>query len=545
MMVARLLHASDAYTPEQIARFKADREWRDELLDDFLKESVEARPDAVAIVDETRSITWSELDQQVDRIAAGLVELGLQQGEFVAVQIPNIVEFVEVYLAIFRAGLRALTIMPTYGERDVAYMLEVCDVRAMVLVSEFRGRDLSLMAKRLQDTLPSLKHVILVGGEMEGAVGLERLRSTEPHDGLRESRRPDPDSVSRVSFTSGTTGRPKGVVHTHNADMTTPRWTFTALGLGAETTIWMPSPISHATGILFGLYLSVMYGSKLVLQDRWDAENALRLIQDHQAAFTVSATPFIKGILDCPKLADYDVSSFKYFVSGGAPIPSELVERSESMLGVKLLRVFGQSEAPLHTLNLPDDPWEKLVTTDGQLIGACKVKIVSEDRTRELPRGEVGEYATQGPHVFLGYFGEEEITAGCRTPDGWYFSGDLCKMDEDGHVIYVDRLKDIINRGGVKIGSMEIEEVVAAHPLVQRCAVVPIPDDVLVERACAVVVLEPGATLTLKELSEFLQGLGVTKHKWPERLVTVDEFPMTLTGKIQKNLLLEIALSAG
>lgn len=543
-MLAKLLHASDAYSPQQINQFKADGEWRDELLDDFLQRNVEVRPHDVAVVDEARSITWVELDQQVERIAAGMVALGLEKGDFVAIQIPNVVEFVEVYLAAFRAGLRALTIMPTYGERDIAYMLEKCDVRAIVMVGEFRGRDLRDMATRLRSSVSSLEHVVFIGDAPAGALELEQLRTTEPQVGLRKDRRPDPDSVSRVSFTSGTTGRPKGVVNTHNIDMTTPRWTFTALGLDAGTTIWMPSPISHATGILFGLYLSLMYGSKLVLQDRWDPENALRLIEQHRAAFTVSATPFIKGILECPSLREYDISSFKYFVSGGAPIPSELVVRAEEMLGVKLLRVFGQSEAPLHTLNVPSDSWEKLTTTDGRAIGASKVRIVDERRTTELPRGEVGEYATQGPHVFLGYFGDADITAGCRTPEGWYFSGDLCKMDNDGHVIYVDRLKDIINRGGVKIGSMEIEEVVAAHPLVQRCAVVPVPDDILVERACAVVILEPGATLTLSELAEFLQGMGVTKHKWPERLIVVEEFPMTLTGKIQKNVLLEVALQS-
>lgn len=543
-MSGKILHAADAYTAEQIAEFKADGEWRDLLLDDHLRRHVAERPDEVAVVDEVRSITWAELDEQVERIANGFVNLGLQKGDFVAIQIPNVVEFVEVYLAIFRAGLRALTIMPTYGERDIAYMLEKCEVRAIVMVGEFRGRDLREMAVRLRTSIAPLRNLIILGDAPEGAVALDDLRASDKRAGLLADRRPDPDSVSRVSFTSGTTGRPKGVVHTHNTDMVTPRWTFTVLGLGSETTIWMPSPISHATGILFGLYLSQMYGSKLVLQDRWDPLKAIELIQEHRAVFTVSATPFIKGILDCPQLNDYDVSSFKYFVSGGAPIPSELVERSERTLGVKLLRVFGQSEAPLHTINLPDDPWEKLTTTDGKPIGTSRVKIVDEARSSEVPRGEVGEYATQGPHVFLGYFGDPEVTEGCRTADGWYFSGDLCRMDVDDHVIYVDRLKDIINRGGVKIGSLEIEEVVAAHPAVKRCAVVPIPDEILVERACAMVVLEPTMTLTLPELTAFLQELGVTKHKWPEKLVVVDDFPMTATGKIQKNVLLETALAA-
>jgi non-ribosomal peptide synthetase component E (peptide arylation enzyme) len=322
--------------------------------------------------------------------------------------------------------------------------------------------------------------------------------------------------------------------------MVPPLLTARALGLGPETPIWMPSPICHATGLLFGVYDSLLCGAKLVLQDKWDARAAVELISRERAAFTVSATPFIGAMLELDDLERHDLSSFRYFVSGGARVAPSLVESARERMGCLLLRVFGSSEAPLHTLNHPDDPWEKITSRDGRPFDGVRTRITEPaDRTNELPVGEVGEYSTWGPHVFLGYYEDLERTRETKDDAGWAYSGDLCRLDEDGYVLYVDRLKDIINRGGVKISALEVENLLVEHPAVQSAAVVAIPDDKLGERACAFVVQRPGASLTLDGLREFLAQGGVTKHKWPERLELVAQLPTTTTGKVQKNVLRE------
>lgn len=527
-------HATQVYDAARIQEFKEQGLWPDRLMVDFLDEHARTRGDRTAIVDEMSRCTWRELKEGSDAFASGLIDLGLQPGDFVAIQLPNVRQFSEVYLAVQRAGLRALTIMPIYREHDVAFMLRKCNVRMYVSPDRHRGHDHVEMAGRLLEQIPSLKHVVILGQPGPGMLEYESVKRPAADAATFAARRPDPDELSKVSFTSGTTGRPKGVTHTHNTDIVPPMLTARALGLGPTSPIWMPSPISHATGLLFGVYDNLITGAPLVLQDRWDPGRALELIERERAVFTVSATPFIQGLLDHPDLAHHDVSTLRYFLSGGAPIPSELVQRARDDMGCLLLRVFGSSEAPLHTLNHPEDPWEKVLTTDGRPFEGCEVRITDLGRQSEVPRGDVGEYATRGPHVFLGYYDEPELTAAVFDEDRWYYQGDLCWMDDDDHVVYVDRIKDIINRGGVKISSLEIEELVASHPAVKRCAVVGLPDDRLGERACAVVVLEPGRSLELSDLQRHLEQMRVTKQKWPERLEVVEDFPQTITGKIQK-----------
>jgi non-ribosomal peptide synthetase component E (peptide arylation enzyme) len=531
-------HASQVYSADQIAAFKRDGMWTDRLLIDFLDENAAERSEDLAVVAGFRRLSWGDLKSKSDRLAAGLIGLGLARDDFIALQLPNCAEFVELYLAAQRAGLRALTLMTIYREHDVRFMLNKCRVRALVIPDVHRGHNFLEMAGRLLDAVPTLEHVIVVGEHGPTMIGLDDLERPVQGASFAE-RRPDPDGLSKVSFTSGTTGLPKGVTHTHNTDLVPPLLTAKALGLGPTSPIWMPSPIAHATGLLFGVYDSVLCGAPLILQDRWDPGEALELIERERAVFTVSATPFIAGLVNHAALHEHDMSSFRYFVSGGAPIPGRLVQRVRDEMGTLLLRVFGQAEAPLHTLNHPQDDWEKLLTTDGRPLRGCKIRIMDPTHTRELPRGEVGEYATWGPHVFLGYYDEPELTAQAKDDEGWYYSGDLCAMDDDDFVRYVDRIKDIVNRGGVKISALEVEELINRHPGVERSAVVAMPDPKLGERICAFVVPRAGADVSLEAITQLLDELRVTKQKWPERLEIVWELPTTATGKVQKNVLRE------
>lgn len=535
-----LMHAGDVYSPEQIAAFKRDGLWLDKLLVDHLERNALVRGDKVGVVDHKGRKTWAQVNENANRIAAGLLSLGLTQGDFVGIQLPNWSEFVEVYLALQKAGLRVCIMQTIYRARDVAFMLSRCNAKAVVIPDTFRNFDHVAMIEQIRPEVPSLAHVIVVGEPGIGMRAYDALTRHADHgDDAFKAFRGDPDGNFKVVFTSGTTGTPKGVVHTHNTDMSPPLLTARALGLNEETVFWMPSPIAHSTGLLFGVYDSILCGGKLVLQEIWDPEVALDLISRERANFTVSATPFIHTMLEVPNLHRYDVSSFKYFLSGGAPIPGSLVERAKEEMGCMLLRVFGHSESPLHTITRPDDPWSKIISRDGRPFDGCRSKIVDLDRRHEVPRGEIGEYATWGPHVFLGYLDEPEMTRASKDDEGWYYSNDLCTMDDEGYVLYVDRIKDIINRGGVKISALEVENAILEHPAVARAAVVAMPDARLVEKGCAFVLLKKGATLDLPELNRFFEANGVTRQKWPERLEIVQDLPMTPTGKIQKNVLRE------
>jgi non-ribosomal peptide synthetase component E (peptide arylation enzyme) len=534
----QITHASDVYSPAEMARFRQQGLWRDAVLTDFLSRHAADRPDRLAIVTDTGGrIAWRELADSVDRLAAGFIALGLKPGDFVGIQLPNSIEFVQTYLAIQRAGLRAVTMLSIYREKDVIFMLRKCGAKAYVAFARHHSWDFADMAKRIQPEVPGLVHLIISGAPADSAlVSFQQLLHTPPlSPSAYAALRPDPDAISKVGFTSGTTGSPKGVVHTHNTDLVPPLLMQQAVGLGPDTPIWMPSPIAHVTGLLFGPYAALLNGAKLILQDAWDPIRALELIAAERPTATVSATPFIAAMLEVPNRADYDVSSFRYFMSGGARIPQVLVRRAKEEFGWYLLRVFGSAEAPLHTANLPGDPWDKLVERDGRPFDGIEAKIVDpEDRSVALGPNRSGEYATRGPHVFLGYYDDPERTREARSADGWYYSNDICTIDEDGFVQYVDRIKDIVNRGGIKVSALEVENELLAHPAILQAAVVAVPDERLGEKGCAYVVLRPGVTVTLAQVTQHLESRHVTRQKWPEALRVVGALPMTATGKVRK-----------
>ncbi|WP_167042430.1 AMP-binding protein [Salinibacterium sp. ZJ454] len=537
-MSSEIRSAFDVYDAETIDRFKRDGWWHDVHSSELLAHHAANRPDATAVVAGDDRITWSELHDRVTGVATALAGLGLEPGECIGIQLPNSVDLVVSYLAAQCAGLIPLTMMTIYREDDVIYMLGKCRARAYIYPSDSTGFDFATLAAKALDAVDSLEFV-LPARSASGERSVQSLAATPAdHDALAAGRQ-GPDSVSRVGFTSGTTSRPKGVLHTHNTDLVTPFAMADEFGLDENSTLWMPSPMAHVTGLLYGIYLPLVTGAKIVAQDKWDPREALQLINKERVAFTVSATPFIVAMLQQTDLLEsLDLSSFRYFVSGGARIPTAVVERAKERIGCDLLRVFGMSEGPICTLVRPDDDWAKHASTDGRPFAGAQVKVVDpEDRSRTLPHGEIGEYATRGPNRFLGYLHEPEQTAECTDAEGWFYSGDLVQTDSDDFVVYVDRMKDIVNRGGIKISALEVENLLAAHEAIAAAAIIPVSDDRLGEIACAVVLLHAGETLTLEEIGRFLEERGVTKQKWPERLVIRAELPMTSTGKVQKNML--------
>lgn len=528
-------------TPAQVETFTRAGYWRDRTITDFLDEAAAATPDKPAFVDGRTQVTFGELKQQVDRCALGLLELGIEPGDVVSFQLPNWIEWVVVHYAASRIGAVSNPLIPIYREREVGFMVGLAKSRLIAVPQDFRGFDYPDMVERLRGDWPSLEHVLVVGGP-DGPTSWEQFMAT-PWEERRDPAeldavRPDPNAVTLLIFTSGTTGEPKGVMHTHNTVIAANDALPERLGITADSVFHMASTLAHLTGFLYGARLSVQNRATCVLQDVWDAATFVELVERHGITYTSAATPFLHDLVNAPGLEQHDLSSLVRFCCMGAPIPRALVREARDRLpGLTVLGGWGQTEEGLVTLGIPGDPEDKIIDTDGLPFPGMAIRVVDFGGT-PLPAGEEGALQVRGPFVFVGYAERLDMTRALfrEDPDGdWFDTGDLAHIDSDGYLRISGRTKDVIIRGGENIPVSYVENVLYEHPDVDNVAVVAIPDPRLQERACACLVLKHGALeLTFGAMQEFLAAKGVAKQYWPEKLVILDDFPKTPSGKVQK-----------
>ncbi len=533
---------ADRYDEATIAAFRSAGFWRDDTLWSRLSGWATSKPDATAFADSAGSCTFAELAADAERIAAGLTAAGVVPGDRVVVQLPNWREFAVVYAALARIGAILVPIMPIYRHDEVGYIVGHAGAAVYVGTSTFRGFDYQAMVDELVDAGTALRLRIVVRGEARaerGEVALDAL------DGERAAlpAPPSADDGHCIIYTSGTESRPKGCFHTFNTMAFTVRaLQEDVLRVGPDDVIFMPSPITHATGL--GSVASAMYvGCAAYLMDVWEPAEALRIISSHRCTMTVTATPFIRMALDAYDPAVHDLSSFRCWGSGGAPIPESLVvEWMAKVPGTALVPLYGRSEVFVTTTTRLDDPTERIVGSDGAAVPGVEVKLVDETGASVGP-GEEGEVCQRGAGVMLGYWQDPERTAASLDSEGYLRSGDLARMDGDGYLRITGRIKDIIIRGGANISAREVEEHLLAHPAIKEAAAVAMPDERLGERVCAFVTLTEGATSpTLAEVADFLRNeRKVAPQKLPERLEVVDVLPYTATGKVQKFVLRDLA----
>ncbi|WP_326635233.1 AMP-binding protein [Streptosporangium sp. NBC_01755] len=504
--------------------------WRDRFVDGFVAEAARVRPDTVAVVDGARTLTYRELEHSVQAVAAGLAELGVRRGEVVSWQLPNWYEAVVLHHAVLRLGAVSNPIIPIYRQREVRYILAQAESRVVVVPGTFRGFDYPDMVAQLRPQLPDLRHVVVARSTDEAALPFEDLLGGDPGSLPPVTR--GADDAILLMFTSGTTADPKGVLHTHNTLDYENRSIIEVYDLGADDVVFMPSPITHITGLLYGLQLPAMLGTRVVLQDIWEPTAALRLIETEGCSFTVAATPFLHGLVHHPELASFDVTSLRVFACGGADVPPALIRQAGDLLGCTATRVYGSTEFPTLSTSPPHAPEDRRAETDGRAIAPAEFRIVDE-ADKDVPVGEVGELLVRGPELFPHYLRDAD-NDGAFTADGWFRTGDLAAADAGGYIAIRGRKKDIVLRGGENISVIEVENLLFEHPAVREVAIVAMPDPVMVERACAFVVPVPGATPTLDELVAFLLGKQLAKQKLPERLEIVAELPKTQSGKVQK-----------
>jgi cyclohexanecarboxylate-CoA ligase len=539
----------DPIIPE--ARIKAMRKaklWPDRLVTDYLDDALAKRPEHVAIVDHnsmsgrSTTLSYRQLARRVERMALGLAALGVEPGDVVAFELPNWWQFTALYLACARIGAVANPLMPIFRHRELRFMLGFAAAKVVVVPRMFRGFDYPQMLAELRGELPALRHVLVIEerpeGSFEAALLTRRWEDEQDGKALFAARRPGPNDVTQLQYTSGTTGEPKGVMHTPNTLLGNLLACISMLGLNERDVMLMGSPLAHQTGFLYGMLMPLVLGTKSVLMDIWNAAEAACLIQDEAATFTMGSTPFVADMADTPAVDGHDVSTLRIFVTAGAPIPRILVQRARERLGAAIVSAWGMTENGAVTLAPPGDPPEKVFGTDGKPIAGMDVRVV-DGEGRPLPPGQEGRLQARGMCNFVGYLKRPD--AYDTDAEGWFETGDLARMDSDGYIRISGRAKDILIRGGENVPVVEVEGVLYRHPAIQDVAIVGMPDERLGERGCAFVTLRPSQTLDLKGLLSFLEGEHMARQYFPERLEIIEAMPRTASGKIQKFRLRELA----
>jgi len=526
--------------------------WLDRTLNDDLDACLAHCPDKLALTavrvetGEVRRFTYREMAAMADRIAVGLSRLGVVRNDVVAMQLPNWWQFTLTYLACSRIGAVINPLMHIFRERELSFMLAHGEAKVIIVPKVFRGFDHEQMLEGLRGALPSLKQVVVVGGQ--GANSFEALLSepdwaSQPDaPQILSASRPGPDDITQLIYTSGTTGEPKGVLHSANTLMSNIVPYAQRVRLGADDVVLMASPMAHQTGFMYGLMMPVMLRAHVVLQDIWEPKRALELIRAEQVSFTMASTPFLTDLARTVAETAQAVPTLKTFLCAGAPIPGPLVEQARSVLGTKIVSAWGMSENGACTLIHLDDDDERAVNTDGCALPGMEAKV-ADDSGAELPRGEVGRLLVRGCSNFGGYLKRPQWNN--TDSDGWFDTGDLARMDSAGYIRISGRSKDIIIRGGENIPVVEVEALLYRHPAVAQAAIVAMPDERLGERACAVVVTRPGQTLDFAGMVSFLKEHKLAIQYIPERLEVLEAMPATPSGKIQKFKLRDMIRTTG
>lgn len=515
--------------------------WHDRTINQDLDDCVATCPDKTALTSyrvqaaQVRRFSYRELAQMADRVAIGLSRLGVVKNDVVACQLPNWWQFTVTYLACSRIGAVLNPLMHIFRERELNFMLRHGEAKVIIAPKAFRGFDFEQMIQGIQPNLPDLRHIVVVDGQGENS--FEALLSGPAWEQeadastLLNAHRPGPDDITQLIYTSGTTGEPKGVMHSANTVMANIIPYARRLQLGIDDVVLMASPMAHQTGFMYGLMMPIMLKAKAVLQDIWEPNKAVEVINSEKASFTMASTPFLSDLTKAVLETQKPVPSLRTFLCAGAPIPGPLVEQARSTLGTKIVSAWGMTENGAVTLIEPGDPDERAFNTDGKPLAGVDLQVVDADG-KPLAAGQSGKLLVRACSNFGGYLKRPHLNG--TDAQGWFDTGDLARLDAAGYVRITGRSKDVIIRGGENIPVVEIESLLYKHPAVAMAAIVAYPDARLGERACAVVVTKPGQNFDLPTMVSYLKEQKVAIQYIPERLELRESLPSTPSGKIQK-----------
>jgi acyl-CoA synthetase (AMP-forming)/AMP-acid ligase II len=496
----------------------------------------EQHPEKIQIIDGDRGLTCRELVDEALAMASALIRRGLKPGDVISFQLPNWYEANVINLAASLAGLVITPIVAAYRDAEVGFSLDDSGSKILFIPSSYRNFDYVEMARRLRSSLRNMPEVVVLRGDAgEFTKYHEFLADGIPHMPLPPV---DPDAVKLVLYTSGTTGRSKGVLHTHNTIHAENYKTSSRLGLTPENCTFNPSPVTHVTGAIYALNLPWYGDIKAVLMDTWEPALAFERMQRHECTVAAGATPFLQGLVKVAEARGETLPLLRYYICGGAAVPPTLIYKAAEVFPNCIpYRAYGMTEVPSLTFGPHSRSDLHLAAESDGEIWMGEIKVVDLQHGEPLEEGEEGEFLVRSPNMALGYTHLQDNDA-AYDADGFFRSGDLGKLVIDGrHVLVTDRKKDIIIRSGENISSREIEEILLKHEAVAEIAVVSMPSEKTGEAACAFIATADGVDLTFRQISEYLEDFGLARQKTPEHIVLLRELPRTSSGKVRKDVL--------
>jgi 2,3-dihydroxybenzoate-AMP ligase len=534
------------FPPEFAARYRAAGYWEDRPLIDHFDEAFRQFGNRAALITGNERVTYRQLGEHAERLARHLLDLGYRPLDRVVLHLPNVAEFVYLYFALQYIGAVPLLALPLHRHREISHYVTFIGARGYAVPDRVGDFDYVALARQVIGTSGvALDHVFVAGDEVPGEapfVSLRRLLATEPraagHDVSAARSIIDPEDPCCFQLSGGTTGIPKVIPRSHNDYVYNSKAAAAVNDIGPGDALLVVLPIAHNFPLASpGIQAFLLTGARVVLSSTPRAEHALRLIEREGITHLEVVPALLIRWLDDPQLESVDVSSVRVVNSGGQKWQPETKVRTEAAFPkARVQEVFGMAEGLL-LLSRLDDPTDVRIQTVGRPV--CpddEVRLVDDDG-RDVPAGDVGELVCRGPYTLRGYLGVPDHNARVFTPDGFFRTGDLMRLHPSGNYVVEGRKKDVVNRGGEKISAEEVENLILGLPQVRNVACVPIPDPILGERMCAVVIPRPGEEVTLAEIVAHLTEAGLARYKHPERLELVDEFPISNFGKVQKNVL--------
>lgn len=512
--------------------------WTERTLNDIWNTQVAAFPDREYVSDNLGvRCTYAEIDDKASRLAAWLHDVGVKNGDVVSYQMPPWSEFFILYVACLKVGAVSHPLPVTFNDEDLIYSMNLVESKAFMCPTFHHKTNFEDQILSAVDRIPTLsKDAICVHDktvESHGTITLKQI--CETYEPYRENPGSKSDDVVLILSTSGTTGRPKAVLISHNALIFSETTFSRGLHLTQDDVMFMPAPLNHATGFNHGLITPLLLGGRVVLQQEFRAREAIEIMNNEGVTWSMGATPFIFDLLNCAEENDLKFETLKLYICGGAPVPGTMVQRAHEH-GLKLCECYGSTESCPHLAVPPEHCLEWNGNWSGVAFEGIEVKVVDE-HGNEVPHGTQGEEISRGPHMFSGYLKNPEATAKDLNDDGWFFSGDLCIQDEEGRVKINGRKKEILIRGGINISANEVDNNLDGCPGVGAHATIGLPDDRLGERICTFIVQTGDVTPTLDSIAEYLDSIGVAKRLRPEHIEFIDAIPMTESGKVKRHQL--------
>ena len=529
------------YDSAAVDLYEKKRWWLGITLGDMVDKACDLYPQKIALIGSGRRYTYAQLRRRMDTMAYRMLNAGFRPGDRVLLQLPNWPEFVIAYFALQKAGLIMVPLTVHHTAREITHLAELTRPRGWILPDHYRKTDFLPLIPQTTRKIAGLNKIILAGQRIpEGYLKLEDLiqpdSMNEDLQTVLEGARPDPRQVCQILPSGGTTGLPKGAPRTHNDYICNIEYKSRAWHMNVDDTCLAATPVGHNLALLVCITGPIFHGATIVMLDSTYPRDFCQAVQDEKITCTGLVPTLISRIVKFEKLSDYDLSSLKKIYVGAANSPPELVRTVEERIKARYINAFGMVEGPL-SQSRPEDPVEVRQGTIGRPCCPYDEFVILDENGNPCPAGIEGELSAKGPGVFTGYLNNPEANKKEFTPDGYFRTGDLATIDEDGHIRITGRIKDIIIRGGENIAARDVEDLISSHPGVEYVAVVGMPDPDLGEQICAYVKLVQGAKLSHDDILQHLKTMETARIHYPERTIFVGEIPLTAAGKADKKIL--------